>query len=75
MPSAKNVSQLQAVQEKVKKAKSVVFTNYTITVAQQRTSRRAKVSWRWFMVKNTNEPCIGKVFKRYAQGQTDVVLS
>jgi len=80
MPSAKNVAQLQVVEEKVKKAKSVVFTNYEgLTVAQQ-TKLRAelKASGGEFLVaKNT---LISRVFgkdelKKTLQGQTGVVFS
>lgn len=80
MPSAKNVSQLQAVQEKVKKAKSVVFTNYTgLTVAQQtRLRAELKSAGGEFMVaKNTllHRVLGEESLKSTLQGQTGVVLS
>lgn len=80
MPSTKNVTQLQLVQEKIKKAKSVVFTNYTgLTVAQQ-TKLRAELKsagGEFVVAKNT---ILNRIFgkselKDTLQGQTGVVLS
>lgn len=80
MPSTKNVAQLQAVQEKVKKAKSAVFTNYAgLTVAEQ-TKLRADVKsagGEFVVAKNT---LLNKIFGKpeltsALQGQTGVVLS
>ncbi len=80
MPSAKNVSQLQVVQDKIKKAKSVVFTNYAgLTVAQQ-TKLRAELKsagGEFVVAKNTLlQRVLGKdELKDTLQGQTGVVLS
>lgn len=80
MPSAKNVSQLQAAQVKIKKAKSLVFTNYTgLTVAQQ-TKLRAELKsagGEFMVAKNTllHRVLGEESLKDTLQGQTGVVLS
>ena len=80
MPSTKNVTQLQALAEKIQKAKSVVFVNYAGLNLSQQTKLRAelKQSGNEFVVaKNT---LLNLVFKKdelksTLQGQTGVVLS
>ena len=76
----KNVTQLQALAEKIQKAKSVVFVNYAGLNLSQQTKLRAelKQSGNEFVVaKNT---LLNLVFKKdelksTLQGQTGVVLS
>jgi len=80
MPSTKNVTQLQALEEKIQKAKSVVFTNYAGLNLSQQTKLRAelKQSGSEFVVaKNTLLNLVLKVdgLKKILQGQTGVVLS
>jgi large subunit ribosomal protein L10 len=80
MPSAKNVTQIKELEEKVKKAKSSVFTNYSgLTVAQQ-TKLRAQLKeggGEFVVAKNT---LLSRVFgnkdlEKTLQGQTGVVFS
>lgn len=80
MPSTKNVTQLQALEEKIQKAKSVVFTNYAGLNLSQQTELRAqlKQSGSEFVVaKNTLLNLVFKnnELKKTLQGQTGVVLS
>ena len=80
MPSAKNIAQLQELEEKVKKAKSVVFTNYAGLTLKQQTKLRAslKASGAEFVVaKNTllNRVLKNDELKKTLEGQTGVVLS
>lgn len=80
MPSTKNVTQLQALVEKIQKAKSVVFTNYAGLNLSQQTKLRAELKQggsEFVVAKNT---LLNLVFKKdelknALQGQTGVVLS
>ncbi len=80
MPSVKNVTQLQALEEKIQKAKSVVFTNYAGLNLSQQTKLRAELKQsgsEFIVAKNT---LLNLVFKKHElksalQGQTGVVLS
>lgn len=80
MPSTKNVTQLQALVEKIQKAKSVVFTNYAGLNLSQQTKLRAELKQsgsEFIVAKNT---LLNLVFKKdelksALQGQTGVVLS
>jgi len=80
MPSTKNVTQLQALEEKIQRAKSVVFTSYAGLNLSQQTKLRAqlKQSGSEFVVaKNTLLNLVFKKdeLKKTLQGQTGVVLS
>lgn len=80
MPSAKNTAQLQVLEEKVQKAKSVVFTNYAGLNLSQQTKLRAelKQSGAEFLVaKNTllNRVLKNDELKSALEGQTGVVFS